>query len=135
MGFDHPSYSHDEAILQDHQAKVDSRPDGEAMRDCGFTSLVLETLPEAVLAPLLDAISLCQPHPPSQWSHELLELVNRSDISLILSSEKRPRLATSSILVRTLFVSMGTILKLRIGPDARRFLGLSASLPERGGDE
>jgi len=107
----------------------------EAMRDCGFTSLVLETLPEAVLAPLLDAISLCQPHPPSQWSHELLELVNRSDISLILSSEKRPRLATSSILVRTLFVSMGTILKLRIGPDARRFLGLSASLPERGGDE
>ncbi|GJN82637.1 anaphase-promoting complex subunit 1 [Purpureocillium lilacinum] len=73
----------------------------EAMRDCGFTSLVLETLPEAVLAPLLDAISLCQPHPPSQWSHELLELVNRSDISLILSSEKRPRLATSSILAPT----------------------------------
>ena len=71
----------------------------EAMRDCGFTSHVLETLPEAILAPLQDAISLCQPHPPSEWTQDLLELVKRSDISLILSSKKRPRLTTSSILV------------------------------------
>ncbi|PNY28879.1 Negative regulator of mitosis [Tolypocladium capitatum] len=73
----------------------------EAMRDCGLTNHVLETLPEAILAPLQDAISLCQPHPPSEWTHDLLELVKRSDISLILTPKKRPRLAMSSILAPT----------------------------------
>lgn len=73
----------------------------EAMRDCGLTNHVLETLPEAILIPLQDAIALCQPHPPSTWSDEMLELVKRTDISLILSSSKRPRPAMSNILVST----------------------------------
>lgn len=71
----------------------------EAMKDCGLTGHVLGTLPEAILIPLQDAIALCQPHPPSSWSDEMLELVKRTDISLILTSSKRPRLAMSSILV------------------------------------
>ncbi|QPG93648.1 hypothetical protein C2857_001382 [Epichloe festucae Fl1] len=73
----------------------------EAMRDCGFTSFVLETLPEAVLVPLQDAISLCQPHPPSGWSNELLDLVKRSDISLIVNPNRKPRHALANILAPT----------------------------------
>lgn len=60
---------------------------------------MLETLPEAVLVPLQDAISLCQPHPPATWTDELLSLVKRTDISLVLSPEKRRRPAASKILV------------------------------------
>lgn len=71
----------------------------EAMRDCGLNRHVLETLPEAISAPLQDAISLCQPHPPSEWTSDLLDLVKRSDISLILAPQKRPRITASSILV------------------------------------
>ncbi|KAM0447757.1 hypothetical protein ACHAO4_008707 [Trichoderma viride] len=73
----------------------------EAMKDCGLTGHVLETLPEAILIPLQDAIALCQPHPPSSWSDEMLELVKRTDISLILTSSKRPRPAVSNILTPT----------------------------------
>ncbi|CAM1504062.1 Fc.00g016530.m01.CDS01 [Cosmosporella sp. VM-42] len=73
----------------------------EAMRDAGFTALVLQTLPEAVLVPLQDAISLCQSHPPTTWSRDLLELVNRSDISQILTPAKRPRPTGSKILTPT----------------------------------
>ena len=72
----------------------------EAMQECGMSSHFLETLPEAVLVPLQDAISLCQPHPPSTWSNELLELVKRSDIGLILDPGKRPKPTMSHILVR-----------------------------------
>lgn len=78
----------------------------EAMRDCGFTNQVLETLPEAVLTPLQDAISLCQPRPPAGWSRDLLELVRRSDISLIYWPRKQPRLTMSSILVSTIRVGI-----------------------------
>ncbi|KAF4468553.1 anaphase-promoting complex subunit 1 [Fusarium albosuccineum] len=73
----------------------------EAMRDAGITTLVLDTLPEAVLVPLRDAISLCQPHPPTSWSKDLLELVDRRDISLILAPGKRPKLSASKILTPT----------------------------------
>ncbi|KAK9441438.1 negative regulator of mitosis [Metarhizium brunneum] len=73
----------------------------EAMQDCGFTNYILETLPEAVLAPLQDAISLCQPHPPSQWPHHLLDLVRRSDISLIVKPSRRPRQSVANILAPT----------------------------------
>lgn len=71
----------------------------EAMQRYGFTSYVLETLPEAVLVPLQDAISLCQPHPPKNWPASLLRLVKRSDMSSVLSSAKHPSQASSSILV------------------------------------
>lgn len=56
----------------------------ELMNRCGFTAGVLETLPEAVLTPLKDAISMCQAKPPSTWSKELLALVHRSDIATVL---------------------------------------------------
>lgn len=71
----------------------------EAMQDCGLTNHVLDTLPEAILVSLRDAIALCQPHPPSSWPEEMLEFVKRTDISLVLTSNKRPRPAMSNILV------------------------------------
>lgn len=73
----------------------------EAMRDAGITPLILDTLPEAILAPLRDAISLCQPHPPTSWSKDLLELVDRRDISLILAPGKQAKPSASKILVRS----------------------------------
>lgn len=73
----------------------------EAMRDCGFTRSVLETLPEAVLVPLQDAICLCQPRPPFSWSKDLLDLVNRGDISLISEPNKRALRAPTNILAPT----------------------------------
>lgn len=75
----------------------------EAMQECGMTSHFLESLPEAVLVPLQDAISMCQPHPPSSWSNELLQLVNRTDIILALASSKAPRQTVNNILVRCCF--------------------------------
>jgi anaphase-promoting complex subunit 1 len=74
----------------------------EIMRHCGITPYVLETLPEAVVVPLRDAISLCQPHPPTGWSTDLLDLVNRSDISLLRKPGQKPRAAIASILVRSM---------------------------------
>jgi anaphase-promoting complex subunit 1 len=71
----------------------------EAMQKCGFTPYVLETLPEAVLVPLQDAISLCQPHPPKYWPASLLSLVKRGDMSSVLSSHTQKTQALSSILV------------------------------------
>ncbi|KAF4585916.1 negative regulator of mitosis [Ophiocordyceps camponoti-floridani] len=73
----------------------------EAMKECGISRRVLETLPEGVLVPLKDAISLCQPRPPSHWTADLLELVKRGDISLALGSKKRPWAPMSKILAPT----------------------------------
>lgn len=56
----------------------------ELMNRCGFTVDILETLPEAVLTPLKDAISMCQARPPTAWPKELLSLVHRSDIATML---------------------------------------------------
>jgi anaphase-promoting complex subunit 1 len=66
----------------------------ELMYGCGFTAEVLETLPEAVLVPLKDAISMCQARPPSNWFPELLALVHRSDIATVL---KRHHTQTSPV--------------------------------------
>ncbi|EHA50327.1 hypothetical protein MGG_03314 [Pyricularia oryzae 70-15] len=60
----------------------------ETLHRCGITGEVLETLPEAIATPLRDAISMCQSHPPQHWPKELLELVNRTDISLILQPDR-----------------------------------------------
>lgn len=71
----------------------------EAMHAAGITKRVLETLPEAILTPLRDAISRCQPRPPASWSKELLHLVGRGDISLILEPPKKSRSNVTDVLV------------------------------------
>ncbi len=55
----------------------------EAMNACGFSPPILDTLPVAVLAPLRDAISMCQSRPPPAWPKELLEYIGRDDISMV----------------------------------------------------
>uniref|UniRef100_A0A0D2XUX7 Anaphase-promoting complex subunit 1 N-terminal domain-containing protein n=1 Tax=Fusarium oxysporum (strain Fo5176) TaxID=660025 RepID=A0A0D2XUX7_FUSOF len=96
----------------------------EAMRDAGITPLILDTLPEAILSPLRDAISLCQPHPPTSWSKDLLELVDRRDISLILAPGKQPKPSASKILfseekVCWGFFHQGVAAGLAISPQAQ----------------
>ena len=71
----------------------------EAIQKAGITPTMLQTLPEAILAPIRDVISKCQARPPTSWSRELLELVNRTDISLILSPSHRPQQRTTHVLV------------------------------------
>lgn len=71
----------------------------EAIHKAGITLKVMETLPEALLVPVRDAIARCQPHPPTTWTSELFELVNRSDMNLILTSTKPVRSHTAQILV------------------------------------
>ncbi|KAL8377206.1 hypothetical protein RB595_008065 [Gaeumannomyces hyphopodioides] len=60
----------------------------ETLHRCGFTSQVLETLPEAIATPLRDAISMCQSNPPPTWSNGLLKLVDRTDISAVLKPDR-----------------------------------------------
>ncbi|KAJ9130747.1 Negative regulator of mitosis, partial [Coniochaeta hoffmannii] len=63
----------------------------EAMFDSGFTPQILETLPEAILAPLQDAIFLCQSVPPTTWPSPLLELIDRTDVSSIFKPRDHVR--------------------------------------------
>lgn len=105
-----------------------------AMYSCGIESKILETLPEAVLAPIRDAISACQPQPPSSWSSELLELVNRSDISLALNPGKYTRHPAASLLVSHSRIPDLTF-RANSSPDTHTSsgLGLPHALPKRGG--
>lgn len=77
----------------------------EAMYHCGLTKYILQTLPEGVLVPLQDAITLCQPHPPHAWSPELLELVKRSDMISILSRNKPTQTTSNNLLVSLAFIN------------------------------
>jgi anaphase-promoting complex subunit 1 len=72
----------------------------EALFAAGVDLLVLETLPEAVLAPLQEAIVQCQNEPPTSWSKDLLAIVGREDVNTLLAPGKRPRNTQTAILVR-----------------------------------
>ncbi|KXH41341.1 hypothetical protein CSAL01_02821 [Colletotrichum salicis] len=73
----------------------------EAMHSAGISSRVLETLPEAVLAPLKDSIARCQARPPASWPKDLLKLVNRGDISMVLAPIKKLQKSGANILTPT----------------------------------
>lgn len=81
-----------------------------AMHECGFHPQVLETLPEAVLTPLQDMISICQPNPPLSWPKELLALVSRTDMSGVLQPTKTWRAVGSDIKVSTNCIYLKPIL-------------------------
>ncbi|KAI0838512.1 hypothetical protein F5Y06DRAFT_48401 [Hypoxylon sp. FL0890] len=73
----------------------------EAMHQSGITPIILESLPEYVLVPLQDAIAQCQPGPPSTWSKELLNLVNRSDVGSVLTRSSRLHIRSTNVLAPT----------------------------------
>ncbi|KAK7753388.1 Anaphase-promoting complex subunit 1 [Diatrype stigma] len=69
----------------------------EAMHESGITPFILETLPEAIVVPLRDAIVQCQGNPPPTWSRKLLNLVNRSDVGAVFSASNRHASHTTNI--------------------------------------
>lgn len=75
----------------------------EALFAAGVDNLFLETLPEAILAPLQEAIVECQSEPPTTWSQELLALVGREDVSMLLTSGRPFRGFQPPLLVSTRF--------------------------------
>jgi anaphase-promoting complex subunit 1 len=69
----------------------------EAIHESGITNFILESLPEAILVPLRDAITQCQACPPPGWSTGLLELVNRADVDAILLPIDRHRSYSTNV--------------------------------------
>ncbi|KAI1429055.1 hypothetical protein F5Y12DRAFT_589923 [Xylaria sp. FL1777] len=73
----------------------------EAIHQSKITSLILESLPEAILVPLRDAIAQCQPNPPPGWSTGMLELVDRADVDSILLPLTSHRNYSANVLTPT----------------------------------
>lgn len=71
----------------------------EALSSAGMDTQLLETLPEAILAPLQEAIVQCQTEPPTTWSKALLAMVGREDVNTLLTPGQRPRQLQSTFLV------------------------------------
>ena len=71
----------------------------EALSSAGMDVRLLESLPEAVLAPLQEAIVQCQTEPPTTWSKDLLAMVGREDVNMLLTPGQRPRQLQSTVLV------------------------------------
>ncbi|KAH8687123.1 hypothetical protein BGZ60DRAFT_558446 [Tricladium varicosporioides] len=96
----------------------------ESLASAGMDSLLLETLPEAVLAPLQEAVVHCQTEPPTNWSKHLLAIIGREDVNLLLSPGQRPRHVQSSILVPSheSDVDVHGICASTIDPDSMRTL-------------
>lgn len=108
----------------------------ESLWATGFSPYVLETLPEAIMIPLRDAISLCQPHPPTAWTKELLDLVNRGDVRSLLSPDQKALPLSRNILVsKHVRPTLDSLLKSAIGAYTCRNVGLQALVPECGVDE
>jgi anaphase-promoting complex subunit 1 len=71
----------------------------EALHAAGGSAEVLESLPEAVLIPLREAIVDCQSRPPVTWKSQLLSLVDREDVKMLLFPELQRKISPSSIVV------------------------------------
>lgn len=61
---------------------LESAPDKaiEIFSSCGLTTTIVETFPEAILAPIKEAITRCQSSPPPAWPADLLRFVGRDDL-------------------------------------------------------
>ncbi|KAL5354029.1 Anaphase-promoting complex subunit 1 [Pseudogymnoascus australis] len=73
----------------------------EALYAAGFTTQVLDTLPEALLTPFREALIDCQSHLQVSWGRELLSLVGREDVNMLLFPEQKERVAYASPLAPT----------------------------------
>lgn len=89
----------------------------EAMHESGITNLVLESLPEAILVPLRDAIAQCQPNPLPGWSTGMLELVDRADVDSILLSSGSHRSQSTNVLVGHIHTLLLLLLTMSLDPD------------------
>ncbi|KAF2968195.1 hypothetical protein GQX73_g5397 [Xylaria multiplex] len=73
----------------------------EAIHQSKITSMVLESLPETIVVPLRDGITLCQSNPPLEWSTGMLELVDRADVGSILLPMKNHHNYSTNVLTPT----------------------------------
>lgn len=73
----------------------------EGLSAAGMDVLLMETLPESILAPLQEAIIECQTNPPTTWSKDLLAIVGREDVNMLLSPGLHPRHTLSMLLVHS----------------------------------
>lgn len=71
----------------------------EALSSSGADLILLETLPEAILVPLQEAVVRSQAEPPVNWSKDLLALIGREDVTMLLKPGQRPRQMQSTLLV------------------------------------
>ncbi|KAF2751616.1 hypothetical protein M011DRAFT_414289 [Sporormia fimetaria CBS 119925] len=69
-------------FLQDIDKLSEPRKAVELMERCRISTRILETLPEAARAPLMEALMRCQANPPTTWPRSLLELVQREDLDV-----------------------------------------------------
>ncbi|KAF1970442.1 hypothetical protein BU23DRAFT_212985 [Bimuria novae-zelandiae CBS 107.79] len=72
-------------FFRDLDASAGPRKAVELIEQCGLSTQILSTLPEAAQAPLMEAITRCQANPPTTWSGSLLRLVGREDLDLTLT--------------------------------------------------
>ncbi|RKF54502.1 Negative regulator of mitosis [Erysiphe neolycopersici] len=63
----------------------------ESFSQAGGNIHILDTLPEAILIPLQEAIAQCQSEPPSNWNNTLLALVGREDVNISLTPGLKSR--------------------------------------------
>jgi anaphase-promoting complex subunit 1 len=77
----------------------------EALHDSGVTGQVLDTLPEAIMVPLREAIVDCQAQPPVSWGKHLLSLVDREDVNMSLLPKYLRKSNRAPLLVRSLTFS------------------------------
>ena len=72
----------------------------EALSVAGMTPLLLQTLPEALLAPLQESLAQCQAEPPTTWPKELLAMVCREDVTTLLTPRHKPRNQSTMLVCR-----------------------------------
>lgn len=72
----------------------------EALSSVGFTSMILDTLPETVLIPFKEAITACQNEPEAKWGKKLLTFVGREDVNMLLFQDGK-NITTIPVLVST----------------------------------
>jgi anaphase-promoting complex subunit 1 len=72
-------------FFRDLDASAGPRKAVELIEQCGLSTQMLSTLPEAAQAPLMEAITRCQANPPATWSASLLRLIGREDLDLTLA--------------------------------------------------
>ncbi|KHJ32651.1 putative negative regulator of mitosis negative regulator of mitosis [Erysiphe necator] len=63
----------------------------QSFSQAGGDIQILDTLPEAILVPLQEAITRCQSDPSSTWNSKLLALVGREDVNISLTPGLKPR--------------------------------------------
>jgi len=67
----------------------------ELMANHGLNVDMLETLPEAVAAPLREAIARCEREPPTSWPIKLLQLVGREELEMGDTGKMQDRPSTN----------------------------------------